>query len=126
MASPTVCGRLGGWASATIALTALILLCVAIYLARTEAPESVPLSMFVIPILLGGYVLSLPTLSVLIGVIALALVGQLMTHGLDQFFVGAVIVIAVAPWSCSARFDSERPGVRGASAARCWSTFATG
>jgi hypothetical protein len=79
-----------------VALIALLLLCVAIYLARTEYPESVPLSMFVIPILLGGYALSLPTLFVLIGVIALALVVQVLMYGLDQFFLGAVIVIAVA------------------------------
>ena len=58
-----------GWASREpIALAALIFLCALIYVARTQAPESVPLSMYVIPILLGGYVLSLPTMSVLIGV----------------------------------------------------------
>ena len=79
-----------------VALIALLLLCVAIYLARTEYPESVPLSMFVIPILLGGYALSLPTMSVLIAVIAVALVAQLFTHGLDQFYVGAVTVITVS------------------------------
>jgi len=79
-----------------VALTALVLLCAAIYVARIEYPESVPLSMFVIPLLLGGYVLSLPTLSMLIAVIALALVGQVIRYGLDQFYVGALIVIAVA------------------------------
>ncbi len=90
-------GRLGGWAQREpIGLAALIFLCVVIYIARTQVPESVPLSMFVIPILLGGYVLSLPTLSVLIAVIAVALVAQLITHGLDQFYVGAVTVIAVS------------------------------
>ena len=90
-------GRLGGWAQREpIGLAALIFLCAVIYIARTEAPESVPLSMFVIPILLGGYVLSLPTMSVLIAVIAVALVAQLFTHGLDQFYVGAVTVITVS------------------------------
>ncbi|HET6920255.1 MAG TPA: PP2C family protein-serine/threonine phosphatase [Jiangellaceae bacterium] len=79
-----------------VALTALVLLCVVIYLAQSEYPESVPLSMFVVPILLGGYVLSLPTLSVLIGVIVVALVGQLMRHGFDQFYAGALVVITLA------------------------------
>ena len=73
-----------------------MLLCVVIYLAQYEYPESVPLSMFVVPILLGGYVLSLPALSVLIGVIVVALVGQLMMHGFDQFYVGALVVITLA------------------------------
>jgi hypothetical protein len=86
-----------GWASREpVALAALIFLCALIYVARTQAPESVPLSMYVIPILLGGYVLSLPTMSVLIGVVAIGLLGQLIVHGLDQFFVGAVTVIAVS------------------------------
>jgi serine phosphatase RsbU (regulator of sigma subunit) len=67
-----------------------------IYLARTEYPESVPLTMFVVPILLGGYVLSLPALSILIGVVAVALVGQLMRFGLDQFYLGALVVITLA------------------------------
>jgi hypothetical protein len=79
-----------------VALTALVLLCVVIYLARTEYPESVPLTMFVVPILLGGYVLSLPALSILIGVVAVALVGQLMRYGLDQFYLGALVVITLA------------------------------
>jgi hypothetical protein len=87
-------GRWWGWQP--LALTALILLCAVIYFARSEYPESVPLSMFVIPLLLGGYVLSLPALSVLMAAIAIALVGQLMIDGLDPFFVGALIVIAVA------------------------------
>lgn len=55
-----------------------------------------PLSMFVIPVLLGGYVLSLPTLYLLIAVIGIALVAQAVMHGLDQLYVGEVVVISVA------------------------------
>jgi hypothetical protein len=79
-----------------LALAALVFLCAVIYVARSADPDGIPLSMFVIPILLGGYVLSLFTLSVLVGVIALALLAQLIEHGLDQYYVGAVAVIAVA------------------------------
>jgi Stage II sporulation protein E (SpoIIE) len=84
------------WASSEpVALAALLLLSGVIYLARVASPDSVPLSMFVIPILLGGYALSLPTLSVLIGAVTVALVAELTMHEPDRFFVGAVTVIAV-------------------------------
>ena len=79
-----------------LALAALVFLSAVIYVGRLTDPEAVPLSMFVIPVLLGGYVLSLSTLIVLIAVIALALVAQLIEHRFDQYFVGAVAVIAVA------------------------------
>jgi hypothetical protein len=79
-----------------VALIALVLLCVVIYLARTEYPDWVPLSMFVVPILLGGYVLSLATLSALVGVIVVALVGQLIANGLDEINLGALVVITLA------------------------------
>jgi Stage II sporulation protein E (SpoIIE) len=79
-----------------LALAALIFLSAVIYVARSADPDGVPLSMFVIPILLGGYALSLGTLAGLIALIALALVAQLIMHGLDQFYVGAVAVIAVS------------------------------
>jgi hypothetical protein len=79
-----------------LALAALVFLSALIYVARSADPEGVPLSMFVIPILLGGYALSLSTLSVLIGLIAIALVAQLIMHGFDQYYVGAVAVIALA------------------------------
>jgi Stage II sporulation protein E (SpoIIE) len=79
-----------------LALAALVFLSAVIYVGRSADPEAVPLSMFVIPVLLGGYVLSLSTLIVLIAVIAFALAAQLIEHKFDQFFVGAVAVIAVA------------------------------
>jgi hypothetical protein len=78
------------------AFAALVFLSGLIYVARLANPDGVPLAMFVIPILLGGFVLSLGPLAVLIALIVLALGAELIVHGLDQYYVGAVAVIALS------------------------------
>ncbi len=88
--------RIGNWLSREpVALIFLVLGVAAFYLLHLSFPESVPAGLLVIPVLLGGVALQVPSLLVLIVATAVALVADGAAHGVDELYLGNVLVVGV-------------------------------
>jgi len=106
---------MGRWLSREpVALTFLVLGIAAFYAMHMSFPESVPISLLVIPVMLGGVALPVPSLLVLVGVTAGALVAEGAAHGVNELFLGVVVVVTVTAFVAlgSAR-SRARLGVQG-------------
>jgi hypothetical protein len=93
-------------------LVGLVLLSGGLFWLALEWPELVVL--LAAPVLLAGLILRLPSLVLLLTVVAAMLVAVGATHGFDLMFVAATVIAAVAAaiWLGSAR-SRARLGVRG-------------
>lgn len=110
-----VTSQMGRWLSREpVALAFLVLGVAAFYAMHMTFPESVPISLLVIPVMLGGVALPVPSLLVLVGVTAGALVGEGAAHGMNELFLGVVLVVTVTAFVAlvSAR-SRARLGVQG-------------
>jgi serine phosphatase RsbU (regulator of sigma subunit) len=106
---------MGRWLSREpVALTFLVLGVAAFYAMHMSFPESVPISLIVIPVILGGVALPVPSLLVLVVVTAGALVGEGAAHGVNELFLGVLLVVTVTAFVAlgSAR-SRARLGVQG-------------
>jgi hypothetical protein len=88
--------RLGRWLSREpVALTVLVLAVALIYAVHMAVPATMPVSLLVIPVLLGGVALPVPSLLVVVVATASALVAEGTAHGVDEAYAGVVVVVSV-------------------------------
>jgi hypothetical protein len=88
--------RLGRWLDREpVVLCSLLLIVVVAYVVRMTLSGTIPLSLYVLPVLLGGVALSVPSLLVLVVVTGIALIGEGVVHGVDELYLGVVFVIAI-------------------------------
>ena len=88
--------RLGRWLDREpVVLCLLLLMVVVAYVVRMTLSGTIPLSLYVLPVLLGGVALSVPSLLVLVVVTGIALIGEGVVHGVDELYLGVVFVIAI-------------------------------
>lgn len=86
----------GRWLSREpVALTFLVLGVAAFFSLHVLFPDSVPFSLLVVPVLLGGVALQVPSLAVLVAVTAAAMVAEGAVNGVNELYVGVVLVVAV-------------------------------
>lgn len=78
-----------------VVLFSLLLVIVVAYIVRMTLPGTIPLSLYVLPVLLGGFALSVPSMLVVAVATGVALVAEGVIHGVDELFVGLVLVVAV-------------------------------
>jgi hypothetical protein len=91
-----VAARLGRWLDREPAvLFSLLLVIVVVYVVRITLPGTIPLSLYVLPILLGGVALSVPSLLLVVIATGAALVGEGVVHDVSQLYLGVVFVVAI-------------------------------
>ena len=91
-----VAARLGRWLDrGPVVLCSLLLMIVVVYAVRIMIPGTIPFSLYVVPVLLGGFALSVPSLLVVVVVTGVALVGEGVAHGVNELYLGVVFVVAI-------------------------------
>ena len=87
--------RLGRWLDREpVVLLSLLLMIVVVYVVRITLSGTIPFSLYVLPILLGGFALSVPSLLLLVVVTGIAPGGGVV-HGVDELYLGVVFVVAI-------------------------------
>lgn len=77
-------------------------------------PSMIPVSAMAVPLLVGGFILSPTTLSVLVGMVAAFLVGSGVAREFDELFFGAAIVVVItAVFALGLARSRARLGVHG-------------
>ncbi len=110
-----VAARLGRWMDRElVVLGSLLLMIVVVYFVRLTLPGTIPFSLFVLPVLLGGLALSVPSLVLLVIVTGVALVGEGIVHGVNELYLGVVFVVAItAVVAIGSARSRARLGVQG-------------
>ncbi len=97
-----------------VVLGSLLLMIVVVYFVRITLPGTIPFSMFVLPVLLGGLALSVPSLVLVVIVTGVALVGEGIVHGVDELYLGVVFVVGItAVVAIGSARSRARLGVQG-------------
>ncbi|MGH8775846.1 MAG: PP2C family protein-serine/threonine phosphatase [Jiangellaceae bacterium] len=88
--------RIGRWlAHEPVALAVLALSIAVIYVLHVTRPGAVPLDLFVIPVLLGGFALPVPSLLVLVVMTGGVMVAEAATRGVNERYLAVLLVITV-------------------------------
>lgn len=110
-----VAARIGRWLEREpVVVCSLLSMIVAVYVVRMTIPGTIPLSLYILPVLLGGFALSVPSLLLIVLVTGAAMVGEGAVYGVSQLYLGVVFVVAITTVVAfgSAR-SRARLGVRG-------------